>query len=212
MKTQTKKHLRAESLIETIVAVTVIALGAVSVGIMVRTGLIGDELSQDRMFATNLAKEGIDAVSNIRDTNWLRYGIQNDDCWNTADEPLTDITNCDSSLIDEDNYTLKLNLEDDFFEYILASGPGADVFDEEYLIYECQVEDLDLENHNIFTNPTDDQAAHTCEATTFYRKIEITYNTGVPGSAQYMTVSSEVGWTADGEQKTLELVGEVHNY
>ncbi|MBU1019178.1 hypothetical protein KJ764_04370 [Patescibacteria group bacterium] len=212
MKIKTKKHLRAESLIETIVAVTVIALGAVSVGIMVRTGLVGDELSQDRMFATNLAKEGIDAVSNIRDTNWLRYGLQNDDCWNTADGPLINIRNCDSSLIGEGEYVLKLNLEDDFFEYILVGDPGADIFDEEYLIYECQVEDLAAGNHNIFTNPTGLPAAHTCEETTFYRKIEITYDTHFPATAHYMTVSSEVGWTADGEQKTLELVGEVHNY
>ena len=36
-----------------------------------------------RIQAVNLAREGIEGVTNIRNTNWLRYSSDRKNCWNT---------------------------------------------------------------------------------------------------------------------------------
>lgn len=205
------KRKRAESLIETIVAITVIALGATATGVMVRTSILGNELSQDRMTALNLAKEGIEAVRNIRDTNWLRYELNQDACWNTLQEPGVDITNCDLNPIDEDYYELKLNLSNSYFEYMLADTGDDDVFFDDYLLYECIIEDVDLEAGTLYANPTGAPEAYDCEETVFYRMIYIDYETDLP-TDDLMTVTSTVGWTTDGEQRSVSLMESIGNW
>jgi type II secretory pathway pseudopilin PulG len=73
----------AESLIETIIAITVIILGTAAALSMLRTTLDGNELVGKKEVAINLALEGLDALRNIRDTNYLRFPLDADTCWNT---------------------------------------------------------------------------------------------------------------------------------
>jgi len=73
----------AESLIETIIAITVIILGTAAALSMLRTTLDGNELIGKKEIAINLALEGLDALKNIRDTNYLRFPLDADTCWNT---------------------------------------------------------------------------------------------------------------------------------
>lgn len=39
-------------------------------------------VARDRVIATNIAREGIEAVRNIRDTNWLKFSNNRRTCWN----------------------------------------------------------------------------------------------------------------------------------
>ena len=39
-------------------------------------------VTKEKVIALNLAREGIEAVRNIRDTNWLKYGANMRECWN----------------------------------------------------------------------------------------------------------------------------------
>lgn len=48
------------------------------------SGLRLTNLTENRITALNLAREGIEAVSNIRDSNWLKYANDKDLCWMTA--------------------------------------------------------------------------------------------------------------------------------
>lgn len=73
----------AESLIETIIAITVIVIGTAAGLSMLRTSLSGNELVGKKEVAINLALEGLDALQNIRDTNYLLYPADADACWNT---------------------------------------------------------------------------------------------------------------------------------
>jgi hypothetical protein len=39
--------------------------------------------TQNRIQAIGIAREGIEAVTNIRDTNWKTFSANNQHCWNT---------------------------------------------------------------------------------------------------------------------------------
>ena len=60
------------TLIETIVAVGIIAMGFVAVLVLITTSVSYISNIQNRLTAANLAAEGIEVVRNIRDNNWLQ--------------------------------------------------------------------------------------------------------------------------------------------
>lgn len=71
---------QGQTLIETMVAALVLVMGiSAAVGLAIyglnATGGISKQLQ-----ATGLAREGIEAVKNMRDTNWLRTSLE-PDCW-----------------------------------------------------------------------------------------------------------------------------------
>jgi len=79
------KSRRGETIVEVIIAVVVLVVGILAAFRLLINSGIQNELSRERVVATNLAREGIEAVRNIRDTNWLRFGGEKRLCWNNAD-------------------------------------------------------------------------------------------------------------------------------
>ena len=79
MKISRKKNNQGQSLMETILAiglVTSVILGALGLGIYsVRVG----RYSQNQLLAANLAREALEYVRNVRDSNWLKG-----QAWNTG--------------------------------------------------------------------------------------------------------------------------------
>ena len=62
---------KGESLLETIIAIAILIVGTVSMLGMVFAMLIARTAAEYETVATNLAREGIEAVRNFRDTNWI---------------------------------------------------------------------------------------------------------------------------------------------
>jgi type II secretory pathway pseudopilin PulG len=60
-----------QSIVELIVAMAVITIGLTGAGILVLSNIRLQELSADRVVATNLAREGIELAKAQRDSNWL---------------------------------------------------------------------------------------------------------------------------------------------
>ena len=80
------KNKRGETILE-----TVIAMGILAIGIVISSAIIGSSLrninaSKNRIIAINIAREGIEAMRNIRDTNWLKYRHKIRQCWNNDPE------------------------------------------------------------------------------------------------------------------------------
>ncbi len=61
-----------QSLIEMIIAIAIILTGLIGALALTISNLSGTQESNTRVVASNLAREGIDVVRNIRDTNWLK--------------------------------------------------------------------------------------------------------------------------------------------
>ncbi|MDP3143662.1 MAG: prepilin-type N-terminal cleavage/methylation domain-containing protein [Candidatus Omnitrophota bacterium] len=71
------KNNKGFTLLETIVAVGLIAVGLVAALALITTSLFYVSNIQDRLAAANLMAEGIETVRNIRDNNWLQNKVWN---------------------------------------------------------------------------------------------------------------------------------------
>ncbi|MFA6023709.1 MAG: hypothetical protein WC777_00625 [Candidatus Gracilibacteria bacterium] len=85
----------AGSLIEVIVAVTVIVLSTAAALSVLRSSTEGIEVISETTIARNLSYEAFDALLNIRDTNYLLFSSNPDGCWDKLDA--TDVTLCDTA-------------------------------------------------------------------------------------------------------------------
>lgn len=71
-----------ETIAETIIALSVLAIGITLSSVLMSNSLRNMNSSKSRVVAVNIAREGIEAVRNIRDTNWLKFSSRRRTCWN----------------------------------------------------------------------------------------------------------------------------------
>lgn len=76
---------KGESLAETVIALFVISVGVAGGFMLVLNSLRTGMSISDRVEAINLAREGIEAVRTVRDSNWIKYAGDRRNYWNCAD-------------------------------------------------------------------------------------------------------------------------------
>lgn len=92
---------RGETIIEVLIAVVISTMVLTAVFVLLNRAIDTNVNVRDRVIALNIAREGIEAVRNIRDTNWLKYAgdrrgkwlchdVVGGDTCSTASVPLTD--------------------------------------------------------------------------------------------------------------------------
>ena len=89
MLTQNKKENKGFTIVESLVAITILVLAIVGVSSAIRTGISSYIFSKDQIIAFYLAQEGFEQIRNIRDENalkgqnWLTDISANssDPCW-----------------------------------------------------------------------------------------------------------------------------------
>lgn len=200
-----KKFLnkKGESIIEVMIAAVVITLTATAAAVLLSSAFASNALTRDRMRAINLAKEGLEAVRNIRDTNILRSGAFKDSCWNFL-EILNEDNTCNDKIIQATPFRLiqegrkQLILTDDYKWYLLDKGNVTGNYHDDF-----KVVPLDL-------------GAGANDPTVFYRVIDIKYfelnsTTGNPSTisgpedATIMSVTSTVYWKFKGQENKVVL-------
>src|SRR3989344_3934106 len=70
------QYSSGQTLIETIVAITILTTGIIGGLALAIQSLSSSSIVTKQIIATNLAREGIEAVRNIRDSNWLANSLQ----------------------------------------------------------------------------------------------------------------------------------------
>jgi len=70
------KNSQGQGLIEVIIAIAVISVGLFAVLTLFASNFNGEQEAKARVVGVNLAREGVEAVKNIRDSNWL-HGDEN---------------------------------------------------------------------------------------------------------------------------------------
>jgi len=80
------KKPAGETLLETIVAITVLSMILVSVFSLLTQALSANQDIKNRVIALSHAREGIEGVRNIRDTNWLRFSGDRRGKWLCKDD------------------------------------------------------------------------------------------------------------------------------
>jgi len=79
---------KGETIAETVIALTVLAIGIALSSALMANSLKNITTSKNRVIAVNIAREGLEAVRNIRDTNWLKFSGNRRGCWNHMPKPL----------------------------------------------------------------------------------------------------------------------------
>lgn len=193
-----------QTLIETVVAIFIMVMGIVSaLGLAIYSLNASTNVSK-QIVAVGLAREGIESIKNMRDTNWLRDTLSND-CYDYPKGTQTQYcyknwlnptggTNYDiEPPSDEKNYTISYDLNNELMWDL--SNPLNDNKVSNYAL----AFDPNAANGLYFPN--------TSGNSDFYRKITITkdssefpYDVNTSGTNEYpvLKVTSRVWWKGKG--------------
>lgn len=73
---------KGETLAETIIALSILAIGITIASTIILNSMRNLTNAKNRIIAVNIAREGIEAMRSIRDSNWLYYSDRRRQCWN----------------------------------------------------------------------------------------------------------------------------------
>lgn len=75
------KNHRWATMIELMAMISILGLGVWSMFTVITSGIYFAKDTEDTIKAINLAREGIEWVTSIRNTNWLRFSSDRTNCW-----------------------------------------------------------------------------------------------------------------------------------
>jgi hypothetical protein len=227
---------RGETIAETIIALSILAIGITLSSTLMSTSLKNINISKNRVVAVNIAREGIEAVRNIRDTNWLKFSGRRRTCWNHMPGSDPEETCDDSSpLIAPGSYIVYKN-DGDRWRLAGTTATVEGIAKDATPIFTVDIDentdtdkdgnltnDADMYNH-IYTGTGEDDDAlgkDYAKPTIFSRKITIDYldndgksiGTGsLDDTYNRMLVTSTVSWEEQGGTKTVELKTHLTDY
>lgn len=135
-----KKSYRATSIIEAMVVLLIVVVGITGVfSLMTSSSKLADSTWR-RIEAIQIARDGLEAFTNIRDTNWIKFWADYENCWNTLNYD----SNCiwDSSSPYQSNYIeisnnqgirISRNANNQFFIWIQSHGWNNNFWDTWYI-------------------------------------------------------------------------------
>ncbi len=87
-----QKIKKASLIADVMVSIFILSVGITASATIIMNSLQQNAINKNRIIALNLAREGIEAVRILRDTNWLRYGESARICWNFWANTNQDVT------------------------------------------------------------------------------------------------------------------------
>lgn len=220
------KKRTAETLIEVIMSIFVVALGSAAATSLVISALQTNGLTRDNLLAMNLATEVVEGVRNVRDSNWIKFAFDKQHCWNMAPAATVCV---DSKKMSPGKYAISLNIEnmkwDNTMPGMPGANPGLDLNDPALAanneLYRLDFKDLDLDvdtnGDGILVNDPDMfviKGTGTAAAGTskFYRMVKIEYPTGDPLTDQEFTVTALVQWKERALVHEVRIISNLSNY
>ncbi len=175
------------SIIEVIVVIIVLTIWIIWTYNILNKWQKLNATTENRIKAINIAREWIEAVANIRDTNWVKFSSDYKNCWNTLEY--------DSSCIWNDAFTNYISwsytLNNDWFKWTLSWVTNTSTNFWEYKnIYPVYFDNNGLVNqtwsYSLICNSTTNK---NC-ISVFSREIQVKLNL----SKDKMIVNSIVKW------------------
>ncbi len=199
------KSSAAETLAEVLIALVVISVGAGGAMTLVITSVRANSDAEERLIAYNLAREGVEAVRTIRDTNWLRFPGDRTDCWDVLPDT-TSASDCATAekLGDNTPYLVSPEVDDDEsymawkIETVGTNDPA---------LYEADLSFVGYEG--IIYVHAFNCGGTLCsgDPTIYSREI------GIERSASdSLVITATVTWDSHGEARTAVFVDELTNY
>jgi len=232
------RNIKGETITETIIAMSIFAVGITLSATLVAGSLRNINTSKNRVIAVNIAREGIESIRNIRDTNWLKFSGKRRLCWNHM--PGTESDSCNEdipNLIESGEYVVYKSEDQRWMlkkvdKTKKTTTDGQDFYDDTKL-YTVDIDllvdtdsdgnkanDSDMYNHKLLD--TYALGKNNASPTNFFRTITIDYlnNNGValgPNKTpdiEYnrMEVTSRVEWIRAEAIHSVELKTHLTDY
>ncbi|MFA5789390.1 MAG: hypothetical protein WC924_06090 [Candidatus Gracilibacteria bacterium] len=192
------------------IAITVIVLTMTASQSLLRISVRGSTSVGEKTIALNFAEEALSALVNIRDTNYLRFSSDPDNCWNKLN--VTDVSECSSGLAEEIQegvtYTLIRNYN---FSPLLAWNleEVSDTRDGSMDLYE-----VDLNGDGSATSPLYAESGITTPGFTvlkddiFTRTLTITYgDLDGDGTDDYYDATVTIAWEEGSLDRSISVTG-----
>ena len=206
---------RGETLIEVLIATVILIVGGLSATRLFALATVNNQLTKERVIATNLSREGLEAVRSIRDTNWLRFAGERRTCWNNLNPSECNDTNLDgvpdSVISHQQNYVAEFDvtnyrwgLDSTGLDQRLDLTDGIDSDDEKYR--------LKIDANGLYNQ------SGVGDDTVFYREIFTEYldadqTSAVSGeAANIIRVTSKVEWFDRGKVSDVTLTTILTDY
>jgi len=204
---------KGETLVEVLVSVVVLTTVLTSAFMVLTRAVKANVDVKNRVIAINIAREGVEAVRNIRDTNWLRFSGDRRNKWLCVDKS----DDCEK-------------MQTGFYTIEYRDHDGDDSTPEQFVLMDIpSAEELDLKVDNLdsfkdfrlyidnktgrFTYEAKDADGNDNIVTPFFRQIhlELVDVQAPTGNAnKKLVVISRVGWLEEGQYKKVVL--ETHLY
>lgn len=197
---------RGSTLIEVIIALMVVAVGLVGALSLATSNVRNQGIGLSRLIAINSAREGIELVRNIRDSNWLSGPAH---AWYDG---LAGSTTC--AVIDDARVAAL-----DF----VPCPAGADFFTNQFRLAKSEITTATTISDILLQQGS--QASVSGSPTAFYRKLEVRPIYLVAGAETFtgctdctiadaigMRVTSEVSWKQSGQDRLVRLRENLYNW
>lgn len=218
---------KGESLVEVIMAIFIISVGASVATSLIVSALQSNAFSRDNLIALNLAVEGMEAMRSIRDANWLKFSYDKPNCWNISPNP--PVTVCDDPLakkIDKPRYTVDLDMTSNQYGWSLTdrtsdaplaldNPTGNDNYRLFYYDINTEVNSDGVagadDDKDILASVSSSISPSTQkklpDGSRFYRVITLDYP-----SSQEMNVTSTVQWVSQNVKHEVVLTSKLTDY
>lgn len=185
------KKQRGESIIESMVAISIIVTSLVGIMALFSDNIRTNQSTKNKIIAINLAREGIEAVRYVRDSNWLVYSNQRRVCWNNNTTATCVDADSDGRTDTPLNGNYNANMDPSDFSWELTSDSDG----------------IDRDDNLLYLKDGFYQHDATGTGTTFMRQIQISYPDGNSDKTENnrMNVKSVVQWS-NNEKIELEAV------
>jgi len=192
---------KGETLLEVLVALTLIVVTAAAAASAVISATKSLSLSKNYLIAQNLGSEALEAIKNIRDTNWMKFPINKEDCWLVIDE-ITEAGYCGTS--EKLQYIVLLPSND----YIVKFENNKWVAEKQTTTIESSINNFALRNTGgKYTS------AITADSPLFYRAIRVmNEDSGKSITIKSITIKAIVKWYEGSKLYTVEGTEILTNY
>lgn len=190
-----KLNKKGETLIEVITALTSLVLAGVAAVTVIISMMQSNAISKEYLIAQNLAREGIEGVITIRNTNWLRFPSTKSTDWLCVSANLNPL-NCTARVNISNNY--RLNYKNN--EFILEEKASKTIAPETGNIFQL----------NLYVQGSTLLYTHESgESSGFYRMI--TFET-IDTSTDKYKVTATVQWMNRSKVNEYKLSSIITNY
>lgn len=187
-----QKSIQGTSIVEAIVLTLIVSMWIFGMYNIFDSSQKLSNTTQNRIQAIGIAREWIEAVTNIRDTNWKNFSANNTNCWNTPNYIVTCVTA--NQNIATGSYIL---YQDTNNRWMMANRPTGSYSSGAYRTNFW----IQVDTNGLYTQSW----GTTLSGTVFTREIQISYPSDAGNPPQKMKVKSFVQWV-DSSKTWLQKV------